>query len=177
MDASPLSGLCAERRNNIYRFALARDEVDIAESQPGLTRTCSQIRRESLQLSYAAPAAFALTVDRGDIDDAVEIWLEVLAGSGCLRHIRAIRIHTVVRYDGTGHRIGWMRVLDSLVEFGFGGRVEFVLPDVEIPPLRVLALGPTNPFAVALRAISDEERLGYMRRALTLVVSLREMVE
>ena len=174
--APSLLSIPPELRNRIYHFVFAGTEREIGDGQHPLMRTGRQVRNESLVLSYALPAAFGITIDQGEIDDSIAIWLKAQP-TKFLSHIQAIKIHTVVQYDGGRHFFGWENVADELLEAGFAGRVGFCVDSVDIPPMQQLGPAPASAVAVELGASFEGETLAYLLLYLALAERLRERME
>ena len=95
MENSPLARLSPERRNKIYEYALPSHIVYIDcvpsgkhAAQRPLTKTCRQIRTETLSMDYANTSIELFTVDVGCYDSqtvgrAMAAWLRAIGPEAC----------------------------------------------------------------------------------------------
>ncbi|KAF2171132.1 hypothetical protein M409DRAFT_19102 [Zasmidium cellare ATCC 36951] len=129
MDNSPLNKLSAELRNQIYELALTSDNpVSISDGsavQPPLTRTCKQIRSESLLLSYGLNSITAIisapTRDPNSDNlfhtsvDRIVVWAKSTP-TECHHAVTSLKFSLATGRDWIFNRLNWDRRSSALRE-------------------------------------------------------------
>ncbi|KAK4898469.1 hypothetical protein LTR27_004066 [Elasticomyces elasticus] len=103
MDDSPFARLSGELRNSIYEAAFDTEfAITLQDNaiQHGITRTCRQLRRETLHMYYSL-ARFNAHLDDGPTAPLAR-WLEVLGRDNCLL-LREVNVWDMHMLNATLH--------------------------------------------------------------------------
>jgi hypothetical protein len=134
MDRSPLLRLAPELRTLIYTFVLTSEyavTLHDGATQPGLTKTCVQIRRESLPMYFATTRLNAHFVSR--VDPLLHFWqslgtdMVLRMNELCIwvrfdRLCALARVIKILTFDRVGHsrlggKVSRRRVRSTLAQF------------------------------------------------------------
>ncbi|KAK5703961.1 hypothetical protein LTR97_002974 [Elasticomyces elasticus] len=122
MDDSPFARLSPELRNAIYEAAFDTEfAITLQDNaiQHGITRTCRQLRRETLHMYYSL-ARFNAHLDDGPTTPLAR-WLEVLGRNNCLL-LREVNVWDMHMLNATLHGLeSTQKLLQSTTAEGKNG--------------------------------------------------------
>ncbi|KAK5701152.1 hypothetical protein LTR17_022840 [Elasticomyces elasticus] len=146
--------MSAELRNSIYELVLRSVEsIDMrTESQPGLAKTCRQIREECIQIYYGqSKFEFVTASAQDDALDGITQWLERIGSDHC-RALRTIKIKTgvpngLMLNDTTNSETPWKIMVERAQKVGVTKAIRI---EVELYPeplkasmAQLMAVDPT----------------------------------
>ena len=130
MDNSPLLRLPAELRNIIYALAIPKKQIHVTEYQHPMTRVCSQMRRESLPITYATATGFVMNMTCGNhVDFNNMIWLNIQPQAH-LDQVKKLIIYPGEASCDSAYRDQWQEVYAQLQAKCFDvSRIEIMMPN------------------------------------------------
>ncbi|KAK4902799.1 hypothetical protein LTR27_000738 [Elasticomyces elasticus] len=146
--------LSAELRNGIYELVLlSEDSIDMrTESQPGLAKTCRQIRKECIQIYYGqSKFGFVTASTQDDALEGITQWLERIGSDHC-RTLRTIKIkigvpNGLMLNDSTNPETPWKIMIERMKKLDVTNAIKI---EVELYPeplkasmAQLVALNPT----------------------------------